>query len=91
MDLHFWQVRGTVQITSVRECPRHHEREFFSPERVTMRPVPLIHDDIRTSGAKRIRPSGGVLAEERFLPASDEVGAGQRARHFWRRLVAAAR
>jgi hypothetical protein len=33
---------------SSSECPRNHQREFFSPEWATVRPSSLIQDDIRT-------------------------------------------
>jgi hypothetical protein len=76
---------------SSSKCPRHHQREFFLPERATMRPISLIHDDIRMCAAQCVRPSSCVPEEERLLRASDKVCARERTRHNSWRPVAAAR
>src|SRR5580698_2879685 len=76
---------------SSSKCPRHHQREFFLPERATVRPISLIHDDIRMCTAQCVRPPPCVLQEERLLCASDKVYARKRNRHNSRRLVATAR
>src|SRR4029077_19453809 len=76
---------------SSSKCPRHHQREFFLPESATVRPISLMHDDIRMCTAQRVRPPPCVLQEERLLCASDKVYARKRTRHNSRRLVAAAR
>src|ERR1051326_509602 len=76
---------------SSSECPRHHQRELFSPECATVRPRTLIHDDICICIAQRVRPPPCVLQEERLLCASDKVCARKRTRHDAWRLVTAAR
>src|SRR6202050_5792432 len=76
---------------SSSECPRHHQRELFSPECTTVRSVSLIHDDLRTRIAQRIRPLFCVPEEERLLYASDKICSRKRTRHNSRRLVTAAR
>jgi hypothetical protein len=73
------------------ECPRHHQREFFSPKCSTVQSSSLIHDDIRTCIAQRVRPPLCVPDEERLLCTSDKVGARKRTRHNARRLITAAR
>src|SRR5262249_55408278 len=73
------------------ECPRHHQRELFSPECPTVRPSSLLHDDIRTCIPQRVRPPPCVPEEERLLCASDKVCARKRTTHNARRLVTAAR
>src|SRR5690349_6359083 len=47
-----------------------------------MRPIPLLHDDIRMCSAQCIRPPSCVLEEERLLCASDKVSARKRTRHY---------
>src|ERR1700683_4253474 len=76
---------------SSSECPRHHQRELFSPEYATVRPGSLIDDDIRICITQRVRPPPCVLEEERLLCASDKVCARKWTRHNARRLVTAAR
>src|SRR3984957_7508015 len=85
------RARRTISIASSSKYPRHHQWEFFLPERATMRPISLIHDDIRMCTAQCVRPPSCVLEEERLLGASDKVCARKRPRHNPRRPVAAAR
>src|SRR6516162_1968269 len=73
------------------ECPRHHQRELFLPECVTVRPSSLIHEYLRICIAQRVRPPPCVLKEERLLCAGDKVCARKRARHNARRVVTTAR
>src|ERR1700721_1583021 len=76
---------------SSSECPRHHQREIFSPECTAVRPSSLIHDHIRICIAQRVHPPPGALEQERRLRAGDKVCARKRTRHNARRLVTAAR
>ncbi len=76
---------------SSSERPRHHQRELFSPEFAPVRPSSLIHDDIRTCIAQRVRPPPCVPEEERLPCASDKICARKWDRHNARRLVTAAR
>src|ERR1700677_2370725 len=76
---------------SSAECPRHHQRELFSPEWATVRSSSPMHNDIRTCIAQRVCPPSCVLEEERLLCASHEVCARKRTRHNARRLVTTAR
>src|ERR1700683_1565673 len=76
---------------SSSEYPRHHQRELFSPECATVRSSSLLHDDIRTCIAQRVRPPPRVPEEEWLLCASDKVCARKRTRHNAGRLVTAAR
>src|SRR5579872_4433953 len=75
---------------SSSECPRHHQWELFSPECATVRPRPLIHDDISTCAVQRGRPPHCVLQEERLLCACDQVGPRKRIWHDFRRFVTTA-
>jgi hypothetical protein len=76
---------------SSSECPGHHQRKLFSPECTTMRSVSLIHDDLRTRIAQRIRPPPCVPEEEWLVYASDKICSRKGTRHNFRGLVTAAR
>src|SRR6516162_9098053 len=75
------------RYASSSECPRHHQRELFSPECATVRSSSLIHEYIRICIAQCVRPPPCVLKEERLLFAGDKVCARKRARHNAGRLV----
>jgi len=45
---------------------RHHQGELFLPERIAVRPGTLLHDNVRTCIAQRVRPPSSVLEEERL-------------------------
>jgi len=79
------------RYASSSECPRHHQRELFSPECATVRSSSLIHEYIRICIAQCVRPPPCVLKEERLLCAGDKVCARKRARHNARRVVTTAR
>jgi len=46
---------GERRDASLPKRPRHHQGKLFLPERVAVRPGPLIHDNIRTCVAQRVR------------------------------------
>jgi hypothetical protein len=69
----FLCVTRVYDIGSSSECPRHHERKFFSPECAAVRSSSLIHDHIRAGNAQCFRPLGCVFKEERLLCANHEV------------------
>lgn len=52
--------------STAAERPRDHLREFFLPERITVRSDSLAHDDLCPCVAQRVCPSRGVVEEERL-------------------------
>ena len=51
---------------SLSKGPRDHEGKLFLPERIAVRSGPLMHDNIRTCDAQRVRPPSRVLEQERL-------------------------